>query len=477
MTQTTMIDQTAATTKTPASGMSALEKRSAISLAGLYALRMFGLFAILPVLAIEAQSYAGATPTMIGLALGIYGAGQAIFQLPFGMLSDRFGRKRMITIGLLIFALGSLVAAMSSSIYGLVLGRALQGAGAISATVLALASDLSRASERGKMMAIIGASIGASFVLAIILGPILVGLLGLSGLFYVIALLSMAAIVLLWRIVPTPQQSRYHADTSFNRALVLKVMADTQLWRLVIGVLLLHMIMIGVFLMVPPLLDQELGLSNEAQWRVYVPAVVIGFVLIVRSLRNHESSIVRRYLSWSIVGLMLTVLLIFPAIYVGYWAVLAVMLLFFAAFNYIEATQPALISRLAPPAGRGTAMALFSMGQFLGAFLGGVLLGWLQSIAPDAIIVVLLLVLLALWWWLIQGLNVPDDVRSEAFELSDYWASRHMDLAIKLENIEGVLDWAYSDEKAQIIYIKLDHIKLKRDPLIQLLNYNAKKDS
>jgi MFS family permease len=447
--------------------MNGLEKRAAFSLAGLYALRMFGLFSLLPVLAIAAAGFHGASPSSIGLAMGIYGATQACLQVPFGMLSDRIGRKPVIILGLVLFAIGSLVAASSESISSLIIGRAMQGAGAISSSILALAADLSRAEQRSKMMAIIGISIGGSFVLAIILGPILVAALQLSGLFLVISTLSIAAIAMVIWVVPSTVTRSFHADTDINLRKVKAMLTDPALLRLNFGVLILHMALTGFFLLIPPLLVSELNLATENHWHLYVPTVLLGFILMSPMLRQSEPQKMRRTFLVAIAVMSIAITLTVPAIHYSYTMLFVIMLLLFASFNYLEATQPALVSRLAPPAGRGTAMGLYSQSQFFGTFLGGALVGSLHQYFGITAAMSFLALLFIPWWWLSKDLQIPENEKTEMFTISKYWLNKRQQLTEKLIHINGVIE-AILPENEDIAYLRVNKNELNRDALLQL---------
>ncbi|MFW2374005.1 MAG: MFS transporter, partial [Gammaproteobacteria bacterium] len=260
---------------------SPLEKRAAYSLALIYAVRMLGLFMILPVFALSAQSLHGFTPVLAGIALGIYGLTQGLLQIPFGMLSDRWGRKPVIAAGLLIFALGSIIAAMSDSIYGVILGRTLQGSGAIAAALMALAADLSREEHRLKMMSFIGVSIGFAFAIAMVLGPILNKHIGLSGLFYLIAVIALLAIVILYIWVPNPRKSYFHRDTQAVPTLLGDVLADRQLLRLNFGIFALHMVLMASFMAIPLMLVEQSQFAAEEHGKLYLPVFLVSVALMV----------------------------------------------------------------------------------------------------------------------------------------------------------------------------------------------------
>lgn len=358
--------------------LSSSERRAALSLAGIFALRMFGLFMIYPVFAVYARNLPDATPSRVGLALGIYGLAQALFQMPLGLLSDRVGRKRVIAGGLLVFALGSAVAGLSHSLTGIALGRFLQGMGAVGSAVLALAADLSREEQRTKVMAVIGITIGLAFGLALVIGPLLEAWFGVPGMFWLTAVLAGVAILLLYIAVPRPEALEVHGETEAVPALLARVLKDPALLRLDFGILAQHAILTATFLGVP-LVMQAAGIAAGQAWQVYLPVLVVsvlamGPMIMLAERRGHMHGVML-----TAVALMGLAQLGFMAHAGGLWLPAIALTLFFAAFNFLEAALPALISRLAPGEARGTAMGVYSSAQFLGIFLGGVLGGWCQD--------------------------------------------------------------------------------------------------
>ena len=368
----------AATAPSAPDTMTRQELRSSGSLALIFALRMLGLFLVLPVFALEAQHYAGGNdPAMVGLALGMYGLTQAVFQLPLGLASDRFGRKKVIIVGLLVFALGSLVAALADSLMGLVWGRALQGAGAVSAAVTALLADLTRDSVRTKAMAMVGGSIALMFSLALVLSPLLAGWVGLSGIFWITLALTLAGIAaVLWVVPPEPVQ-----HTAMPRGRFADLLAYPDLLRLNVGVFVLHTVQMAMWVAVPTLLVQA-GLVKTAHWQVYLPAVLLSFAALGRLLAMERKGQLRSALLLAIVLVLLVQAGLGALTLAGdapsLWLLGAAMLVFFIGFNMLEATQPSLVSRMAPDRLRGAALGAYNTLQSLGLFAGGFLGGWLS---------------------------------------------------------------------------------------------------
>jgi MFS family permease len=356
--------------------MTPAERRASGSLAMIFAARMLGLFLVLPVFALEARRYPGGDdPALVGLAMGIYGLTQGVLQIPYGLASDRFGRKRVITLGLLVFAAGSFLAAAAPTLTWLIIGRALQGAGAVSAAVTALLADQTRDSVRTKAMALVGASIGLMFALSLVAAPLLAARIGLHGLFAVTGLLALGCIaVVFWWTPPEPVQ---HANVPRGR--LADVLRHGPLLRLDVGVFVLHAVQLAMWVAVPALLLQA-GLAKEHHWQVYLPAVVASFV-VMGAMFTLERRGYLRAVFLSAIGLVLLVQLgLWAASYQpGIVALSLLLFLFFCGFNILEATQPSLASRLAPPQSRGAALGVYNTLQSLGFFAGGAVGGWLAK--------------------------------------------------------------------------------------------------
>lgn len=357
----------------PVSKLSSLELRSALTLACVISLRLFGLFLIMPVFSLYAQRMPDATPLLIGLALGVYGLGQVLLQIPLGLLSDRIGRKPAITLGLLVFAAGGAVAACSHTLLGIVAGRALQGMGAVAGAGTALAADLTAEQHRGKVMGIIGVSIGVAFLLALILGPPLEAWHGLPGLFGATSVLALASLALLWLVVPTPVRPKAPAAASLGH--VLGMLRDGRMLVLNGSVFFLHALLTASFVGLPLLLADKLHLPVNRHWELYLPVMTIAaFVMGACLHRMREVAQSLRIVAVCVVAIGLSLLGF--ALAGDHVALLGAMAaVFFSAFNLLEAALPSLVSRLAPAELRGAAMGAYSTSQFIGAFIGGALGG------------------------------------------------------------------------------------------------------
>jgi len=386
--------------------MTPLERRASGSLASIFALRMLGLFLVLPVFALEARHYVGGDdPARIGLAMGIYGLTQGVLQIPFGMASDRWGRKRVIVTGLLVFAAGSVLAALADSLNGLIWGRALQGAGAVSAAVTAMLADLTRDNVRTKAMALIGASIGLMFALSLVLSPLLTSWIGLSGLFTMTALLSLGGVaVVIWGVPHEPQQ---HKDA--GRGGLREVLAHAGLIRLNVGVFVLHAVQLAMWVAIPALLVQA-GLPKNEHWQIYLLAVLGSFVLMGGVLFPLERRGYLRAVFLVSIGLIAVVQLALLGVASGTASVTTLgwlLFAFFCGFNVLEATQPSLVSRLAPAHSRGAAIGVYNTLQSLGLFAGGWLGGTLVKNYGVQGLFVTCMTFMVIWLVVAWPMSVP----------------------------------------------------------------------
>lgn len=444
-------------------GLNAIERRAAYSLSGLFSLRMLGLFLILPVFALYAEGLPEVTPLLVGLAIGIYGLTQAVLQIPFGMLSDRIGRKPVLIGGLLIFALGSAVAASSETIYGIIFGRALQGSGAIAAVIMAMAADLSREQRRLRMMAIIGISIGVAFAVALIMGPILNSWIGVPGIFWLTAVLALGGIGIVIFVVPTPKQSHFHRDAEAVPEQFGKVLSDPELLRLDFGILTLHMCLTAMFLAYPLAL-RDLGMDGDAHWQVYLPVMLLSMVAMVPFVIIAEG---RRRMRPVFVGAIAALGLAALVLY-GFSHSLAGMVLalfvFFTAFNLLEATLPSLIAKVAPGERKGTAMGVYSSSQFIGAFLGGVLGGWFHANYGNEGAFLLCAGMALVWLLAAWGMSNPSYLSNYLLPVGKLDDDDVGNLAAKLMAIDGVADAVIIAEDG-VAYLKVDLTVVDREAL------------
>lgn len=456
-------DNSGAGTSAESQGMTGGERRAAVSLALIFSLRMLGLFMILPVFTLHAKRYTGFSPTLAGLAIGIYGLTQAMLQIPFGMLSDRIGRKPVIFGGLLLFALGSAIAAVSHSIYGVILGRALQGTGAVGSTVLALTADLTREEHRTKAMAIIGMSIGLAFAAAIVAGPAITRWVGLPGLFWFTALLALAGIgVLLFR-VPNPVASRFHRDAEPVPAQFMRVLKDTQLLRMDAGIFSLHLILTATFVVMPLVLQNRAGLPRTDHSLMYLAVMVVSFFLMVPCVLVAEK---RRKLKQVFVTAVLILGLSQLALFAfdrHLAAVVVLLAFFFTAFNVLEATLPSLVSRLAPVEMKGTAMGVYSTSQFLGIFVGGAAGGWLYGYSYEAVFAFCAAVA-AVWFLLAITMPAPRHLSTQLLNVGHIDKEDAGRLAAQLNAVPGVAEAVVIVEDG-VAYLKVDKRTLDESAL------------
>lgn len=446
--------------------MTSTEKRASASLAMIYALRMLGLFMILPVFAIYAEKLEGSTPLLIGVALGVYGLTQAIFQIPFGIASDRLGRKRVIAFGLLIFALGSVVAATADSMWGVIYGRALQGAGAIAAAIMALAADLTREEHRVKAMAMIGASIGLSFAFSLVAGPMIDAWVGVSGIFWITAVLALGGILVLYFGVPTPVRSRFHRDAEPIPAQFKTVLKNPELLRLDIGIFILHMVLTATFIVLPLVLRDEVGLETAKHWWIYLPvlflamAIMVPFIIVAEKKRR-----MKQIFSGAVLVLAASEFLLLMSDKSMVIVALA-LLIFFIAFNVLEATLPSLIAKTAPPDIKGTAMGVYSSFQFSGAFWGGLIGGWVYGeFGVNGVFFFAMLGLL-FWFSIAATMKNPRYLASYMINVGPVDEQRARKLVGEITSVTGVAECVVIPEEG-IAYLKVDNHAIDKQELKQ----------
>jgi MFS family permease len=431
------------------------ELRAAASLAAVFSVRLLGLFMIYPVFAAYARDLTGANPYLIGEALGIYGLTQGLLQIPFGLLSDRVGRKLMIVVGLLLFAAGSAIAAVSTSIDGVIIGRALQGAGAVGSVILALVADLTAEENRTKAMALVGITIGASFMIALVAGPIIANVVGVGGIFWLMVALAIAGIAITQFVVPNPPRLRVHRDAEAVPAMIGAVLRDRELLRLDFGIFVLHAMLTASFLVVPGLLRGTLDVPVRDQWMVYLPVLVVSVAVMVPAIIVAEKY---RRMKGVFVAAVAALFASQLLLYLGagnLFVLLAALVVFFSAFNVMEASLPSLITKAAPAEAKGTAMGLYSSLQFLGIFTGGVVGGFANQYGGDAAVFALTGVLALLWLIVAATMAQPSYLTTRLLPITDGEAGDAENLAAKLRQVPGVAEAVVIAED-RLAYLKVD---------------------
>jgi len=432
--------------------MIAAERRAAVALGGIHALRLLGIFMALPVLAVAARDLSGATPLLVGIAVGIYGLSQAALQVPFGFASDRFGRKPIIALGLTLFIIGSALCAFADSVGLLIVGRALQGAGAIAGALMALAADLTREDVRTRVMAIIGVSIGASFSAALVVGPLLHAWAGLTGLFSGAAVFGLGSIALLLLVVPTPEPRTTAAAEASGAGHLKAVLNNAALVRFDVGIFLLHFVMTATFVGAPLALDAA-GLADGTQWRVYLPVFLISFALMAPLVVVAERMNRTKLIFLASVALVAASQAVLGGAGEHVLVVASGLVLFFTGFNVLEAMLPALVTKAAPSAQKGTATGVYSASQFLGAFVGGLTGGWLDAVGGPPLIFTGMATIMVIWLVVSLGMRVPESGTFYAVALD---GSKGDDAArAELADLDGV-DAVTIAERERVAYLRVD---------------------
>lgn len=444
------------------------EHRSVFSLGAIMAFRLLGLFMILPVFSVAATGLTGSTPTLIGLAIGIYGATQACLQLPFGFWSDRIGRKPVITIGLICFIAGSIIAAMSHSIYGVIVGRALQGAGAIGSTVLAFVADLTRDESRNKAMAMVGMTIGMSFALSIVVGPMVNHYFGLSGIFWLTAILGTLAIVMLYTMVPTAPTVFADANIEPMHKQFKSICKNTALLRFDAGILLQHAILTALFLALPRLLHHSLNLNGSTQTWMYLAVLVAAFIAMVPFIIIAEK---KRRMKGIFIGAIAVILASQVMLYCAPDSVLyigVVLFLFFTAFTLQESMLPSLVSKTAPITQKGGAMGIYSSCQFFGIFLGGVIGGYLLQHAGVTSLFVFGGIMSVLWLFIAIPMPQPPYISTLTLVPTQSANVVANTLVPQLKTMEGVADIAWMAGE-RLLIVKIDKQVVTEEAIKALL--------
>ncbi len=431
------------------------EFRAAVALAAVFSVRLLGLFMIYPVFAAYARNLSGANPYLIGEALGIYGLSQGLLQIPFGVLSDRLGRKVMIVFGLVLFAAGSAVAALATSIGGVIIGRALQGSGAVGAVILALVADLTVEENRTKAMALVGITIGASFMVALVAGPIAANFIGVSGIFWLMVVLALVGIAITEFVVPNPRRMRVHRDAEAVPALIGAALRDRELLRLDFGIFALHAMLTASFLVVPGLLGATLNVPVRDQWFVYLPVLLVSVAVLLPAIIVAEKY---RRMKGVFVGAVAALAASQLMLYFGaanLFVLLAALVVFFSAFNVMEASLPSLITKSAPAEAKGTAMGLYSSSQFLGIFVGGIVGGFAHQRGGSTGVFVVTTALALAWLLAAATMAQPSYLTTRLLPIVGDRKRDPEILAARLRQVPGVAEAVVvADEN--LAYLKVD---------------------
>lgn len=432
------------------------EMRAALGLGSIFSFRMLGLFMILPIFSIEASHYyKGTTPELIGFAIGIYGLTQALLQIPFATLSDKIGRKPIIVTGLLLFALGSFIAGHAETIHGVILGRALQGAGAIGSTILALLADMTREETRTKAMAFIGMMIAFSFSVSILLGPLLNSHLGLDGIFDFTGVLAIIGIVMLFAVTPKKVQYRFHRDTSPVGAQLKNMLKKPELLRLNFGVMILHAILTSSFIALPIIIRQDAHITTDNQWLVYLPTLLLSFLFAVPFVVIAESKRKMKQVFVGAIVIVCAIQVILWQTHSNVYLISLYILIFFSAFTLAEATLPSMVSKIAPAGNKGSAMGIYSSCQFLGIFIGGSVGGLILKYYQPNKIFLFCAILALIWIRIAHKMKQPPYLSSVIIGLPNLSEQNIDELTQKFRAIDGVEEAAlFVEDKAA--YLKVD---------------------
>ena len=447
--------------------MTPQESRATWGLGTVFSLRMLGMFMVLPVLTTYGMALSGASETLIGIAIGIYGLAQAVFQIPFGLMSDRVGRKPLIVFGLIIFCIGSIVAASTESIWGVIIGRALQGSGAIAAAVMALLSDLTREQNRTKAMAFIGISFGVTFAIAMVLGPIITHAWGLHALFWAIAVLTIIGIIITVAVVPSPATHILNRESSMVKGSFGKVLSNPKLLKLNFGILCLHILLMSSFVVLPQVMEHA-GFPPSEHWRVYLVTMLTSFVAVIPVIIYAEKKRHMKQVFMGCVAVLLLAEIVLWSAGLHLWAVIAGIQLFFLAFNVMEAILPSLISKESPAGYKGTAMGLYSTSQFIGVAIGGSVGGYVYGNVGAGAVFLVCAAIAVVWLMVSSTMTEPPYVSSLRITLSEL-AVKDSALQARIMAQPGVAEAVVVPEEFSA-YVKVDTKQTNRKALEQLVS-------
>ncbi|MBY0578729.1 MAG: MFS transporter [Burkholderiales bacterium] len=453
--------------------MTPLEMRASLGLAGIFGLRMLGMFLILPVFAIYAHTLPGGDrPMLIGLALGMYGLTQAVLQLPFGMASDRFGRKPVIYFGLVLFALGSFVAYFAHDIYWIIIGRSIQGAGAISAAITALLADLTREEHRTKAMAMIGTTIGMTFAISMAVSPLIYQAIGVPGMFALTGVLSIAAVFVVAKLIPDPKTHLFHSDAEVSTSRLSDVLKNPQLLRLNFGIFSLHAAQMSMFVIIPAALVASGNMPEQEHWKIYLPVMVIAFVLMVPLIIYGEKKGKLKNVFVFAIALLLASQLLFSVLIDSFRGVAATLLLFFTAFNILEASLPSLVSKIAPVSAKGTAMGVYNTSQSLGLFAGGAAGGMFAAYGGNSSVFIFGAAMSAIWLMLAFTMKAPPAVRTKMYPVGQLDEVSAKLLSQQLSGLHGVFEAVVIGDEG-VAYLKTSMSGFDEKSVLNLVEVRA----
>ncbi len=421
--------------------MSPVERRAAFSIAGIFSTRMLGLFMIFPVFALFAEGeFAGVTGMQIGIAMGIYGLTQAFLQIPYGMLSDKYGRKPLIIAGMLVFMAGSIVCALADSIEVMILGRAIQGMGAVAAVLMASVGDLVTEQFRLRAMSIVGMTIGLSFTLSLVAGPVLATWFGVRGIFWAIAGLAVVGMLLVWMVMPDIKHQEFQREAQADPSQFKAILKNTQLLRLNLGVFILHALLTAMFVALPLSLRDNAGLDLLSHWHIYLPVMLLSFALMVPFIIQAESKGRMKQMFVGAVAVLMLSQIGFATFEHSFWSLFALLLVFFTAFNQLEASLPSLVVKLSPADKKGTASGVYSTSQFLGAAVGGLLGGYFYQYNGYVGVFVFTAIISGIWLIAAMSMEKPLPLSIASVPLGDMHFEDVAEIEQKLLAYEGVYE-------------------------------------
>ncbi len=450
--------------------MTPKEKQTTVAIAGIFSTRMLGLFMIFPVFALFAkEDFEGITGLQIGLAMGIYGLTQALLQIPYGMLSDRYGRKPLIIAGMLVFMIGSIVCAVAQSIEMMIIGRAIQGMGAVAAVLMATVADNVSEQFRLRAMSIVGITIGLSFTLSLVAGPLLAVWFGMGGIFWAIAILSFLGMLLVIFVLPKVENQVFQREAEVDPAQFKDILKNTQLLRLDFGVFILHAMLTAMFVVVPLMILNTAEMEVLTHWMLYLPVMLLSFVLMVPFIIQAEKKGRMKAIFVGGIGTIALMQFAFMELAAGYWSLFFILLIFFTAFNLLEASLPSLVVKISPADKKGTATGIYSSSQFFGAAVGGVMGGYFyQHFGHDGVFLFTGIIGL-IWFVVAMTMKSPKPVSIASVPYSEKTTSESLaSIEERFLSYKGVYEVVILPEEKRI-YFKIDRSLIDEQDLIDRL--------